>query len=122
MEVGCPYCNGGNMIDTSVSTRFQCAHCANVFEIGVPQQPQQTLNATQTNVEVNIHEQRPIVFDAAGGYKCRYCKVKVLPVWTSKVSVLGWITFAVLLFCCPPICFLGLMMHDRVRQCPACGR
>jgi hypothetical protein len=38
-----------------------------------------------------------------------------------KISADGWLTFALLLFFCPPFFWIGLLMKEEYRICATCG-
>lgn len=56
------------------------------------------------------------------GSGCRGCGSDARPVYRSEISTGGWITFAVLLSFCAPLCWIGLLMKDEYRACGECGR
>jgi DNA-directed RNA polymerase subunit M/transcription elongation factor TFIIS len=43
-------------------------------------------------------------------------------VYKSEISTAGWITFAILLAMCGPLCLIGLFMKEEYRACADCGR
>lgn len=52
---------------------------------------------------------------------CRSCGCRET-VHKSEISTAGWITFAILLAMCGPLCLIGLLMKDEFRACADCGR
>ncbi|MBY0514659.1 MAG: LITAF-like zinc ribbon domain-containing protein [Gemmataceae bacterium] len=56
------------------------------------------------------------------GFECRYCGSLEQPVTREQISVGGWIVFAVLVFACAPLCWIGLLMKEEVYHCYECGR
>ncbi len=111
MEVGCPYCGGANTVDTGVSTRFQCAHCANLFEVGVPQQAQADTAAVLSFLAAKENEI---------GFRCPFCKTKRRPNSVTTITTGGWIFFWMMLFMCFPLCFIGLAMRQQETYCSSC--
>jgi LITAF-like zinc ribbon domain len=56
------------------------------------------------------------------GFRCPYCRTREYPVIRNKVSAAGWVFFwLTCLFLCLPICWIGLLIKDTYRECPACG-
>jgi hypothetical protein len=56
------------------------------------------------------------------GYRCPYCRTREYPEIRSKISAAGWVFFwLTCLFLCWPICWIGLLITDTYRECPACG-
>jgi hypothetical protein len=39
-----------------------------------------------------------------------------------QISQAGWITFAVLIATCWPLCWIGLLMNEDYLACGDCGR
>ncbi|HEX8174732.1 MAG TPA: LITAF-like zinc ribbon domain-containing protein [Pyrinomonadaceae bacterium] len=56
----------------------------------------------------------------ATGYRCPYCKSSAPPITIEKISEGGWIVFAMLLFFCFPLFWIGLLMKDSQQFCSAC--
>ena len=54
-------------------------------------------------------------------FRCPYCQHEGLPRVTRRISTGGWVVFAVLIFCCFPLFWIGLLMHEDHRSCAACG-
>ena len=54
------------------------------------------------------------------GFECPFCHTHEPPIRRSKVSILGWIVFAVLLLTCFPLCFVGFLFTDSVPVCRHC--
>ncbi len=52
---------------------------------------------------------------------CRSCGSRET-VHRSEISTAGWVTFAILLTMCGPLCLIGLLMKDEYRACADCGR
>ena len=65
--------------------------------------------------------QYPFQTAVAYGYRCPRCGSQNLPVITRKISTAGWIVFAVLLIFTFFFFWIGLLMKEDVRVCPACG-
>lgn len=57
----------------------------------------------------------------AHGYRCPRCASQALPVHTKRISTAGWIVFAVLLVFFFPLFWIGLLIKEDVRLCPACN-
>jgi len=53
---------------------------------------------------------------------CPYCGSDEPPEYSSRISQGGWITFAILLLFCWPLCFIGLFMKEDYPICYECGR
>jgi hypothetical protein len=56
------------------------------------------------------------------GRVCDWCDSDEPPVYRRQISVAGWVTFAVLVLLCWPLCFLGLFITEDVAHCNDCGR
>lgn len=56
----------------------------------------------------------------AGVWVCRHCNTPGLPLTHTKISVGGWILFAVLLLVCFPLRFIGLTMKEHTKLCRNC--
>lgn len=52
---------------------------------------------------------------------CPYCGARAPTTVKSKISTGGWVVFAVLVFACLPLCWLGLLINEDYRLCGACG-
>jgi RNA polymerase subunit RPABC4/transcription elongation factor Spt4 len=65
--------------------------------------------------------QQPFQTGMAYGYRCPRCGSQNLPIITRKISTAGWIVFAVLLIFTFFFFWIGLLMKEDVRVCPACG-
>jgi RNA polymerase subunit RPABC4/transcription elongation factor Spt4 len=58
----------------------------------------------------------------AFGYRCPRCASQAMPNVVRKISPAGWIVFAVLLVMSMGLfCWIGLLIKEDVRLCPACG-
>jgi hypothetical protein len=57
-----------------------------------------------------------------GRFRCPYCDSDEPPAHRSDISAAGWITFAVLLMVCWPLCFIGLFIKEEYDVCRDCGR
>ena len=57
----------------------------------------------------------------AAGFRCPFCQTTLLPVASQQISTAGWVTFAVLLFTCLPLFWIGLLMKEEQRHCRQCG-
>lgn len=55
------------------------------------------------------------------GYRCPRCYSNILPQIKKKVCATGWITFALLLFIFPPLCWLGFFIKEPRSVCPRCN-
>lgn len=58
---------------------------------------------------------------AAPMFQCPMCRAADPPCERDKVSVAGWVIFAVLLLCCFPLCFIGLTQKEKWRVCSRCN-
>ena len=56
----------------------------------------------------------------AQNYRCPRCGSGALPIIERKVSTAGWIVFSVLLIFTWIFFWIGLLMKEDVRVCPAC--
>ena len=54
------------------------------------------------------------------GYHCPRCGTNALPIVKSKVSGGGWAVLILMIFFCFPLFFIGLLMREETRVCPAC--
>lgn len=57
----------------------------------------------------------------AQAYRCPSCMSQFLPRMERRISTAGWITFAVLLVFFFPLFWIGLLIKEDVRICPACN-
>jgi hypothetical protein len=55
------------------------------------------------------------------GWQCPFCKSQAPPIERVKISTAGWIVFAVLIFVCFLLCWIGLLMKERAKACSSCG-
>ena len=54
-------------------------------------------------------------------FECPYCGCEILPIRVEKISVAGWVVFAVLIVSpCFPLFFLGLFMKENYEECVEC--
>jgi hypothetical protein len=56
------------------------------------------------------------------GYSCPFCMYQGPAMMKQRISTGGWIVFAVLMFVCLPLFWIGLLMKETVPACPQCGR
>lgn len=56
----------------------------------------------------------------SNGYRCPYCNTNALPIITKKVSPAGWAVFTVLLVTTFILFWIGLLIQEERRICPAC--
>ena len=54
-------------------------------------------------------------------FSCPFCHTNLPPRSAEKISAAGWITFAVLLTVCLPLCWIGLLITEPERHCSGCG-
>jgi len=68
---------------------------------------------------------QPLAFqqpqNMAYGYRCPRCASQAFPKTVRKVSTVGWIVFAVLLAMTGIFFWIGLLIREDVRICPACN-
>ena len=64
---------------------------------------------------VNSRQQPPMT-----GYRCPYCRSTAPPFTLEKISEAGWLVFALMLFFCFPLFWIGLLMKENQRYCSAC--
>lgn len=64
---------------------------------------------------------QPQMYPAAVPMQCPYCHAYAPPRMVQKISTAGWVVFAVLLFFCFPLCWIGLLMKEDQRACNNCG-
>jgi RNA polymerase subunit RPABC4/transcription elongation factor Spt4 len=57
---------------------------------------------------------------AGAGYRCPNCQTTFPPIVQKRISSEGWIVFAALLIFCLPLFWVGLLMKEELRVCPAC--
>ena len=55
------------------------------------------------------------------GFRCPYCGTDEPPRARQRVSVAGWVVFAVLLLFCFPLCLIGLFITEEEKVCWGCG-
>lgn len=84
-----------------------------------PRQPQQVQRIPQTPPLVQMPRQHQHL---AAGYRCPNCGTNAPPITRSEISDGGWIVFILMLFLCLPLFWVGLLMRDQFRVCPACLR
>lgn len=53
-------------------------------------------------------------------HPCPYCHQEMFPIFSSKISVGGWIIFALLLVVFFPLCWIGLLIQEKIKYCPNC--
>ena len=54
-------------------------------------------------------------------FQCPYCQTAAPPVRDSRISTGGWVVFAILVFLCLPLCWIGLLMKEDYTTCRDCG-
>jgi hypothetical protein len=52
---------------------------------------------------------------------CPYCYSQEWPRERSRITNSGWIIFGLLLFCFPPLCWLGILLRETYPVCRGCG-
>jgi hypothetical protein len=59
---------------------------------------------------------------ARSGYKCPRCGSHNPPIIDSRISVAGWVVFAIMIVTgiCLPLCWIGLLMKEDYTICPMC--
>ena len=57
----------------------------------------------------------------AYGYRCPNCSSQLMPRVVKRISTAGWIIFAVLMVVFFPLFWIGLLIKEEVRLCPACN-
>jgi RNA polymerase subunit RPABC4/transcription elongation factor Spt4 len=57
----------------------------------------------------------------AQAYRCPHCMSTFTPLLERRISTAGWITFAALLVFFFPLFWIGLLIKEDVRVCPACN-
>lgn len=80
---------------------------------------------TQRSLRAPIAPPVPIPAGGPGpapGVYCPYCRMQVAPVMLQRVSAAGWVVFALLLFFCVPLCWIGVLMKESYTACGQCGR
>lgn len=55
------------------------------------------------------------------GFRCPFCDTDEYPLVGERISVGGWVVFAVLLIVFFPLFWIGLLMKERYRICYHCG-
>jgi RNA polymerase subunit RPABC4/transcription elongation factor Spt4 len=68
---------------------------------------------------------QPLAFqppqNIAHGYRCPRCASQAFPTSVRKISTAGWIVFAALMVVFFPLFWIGLLIKEDVRICPACN-
>lgn len=117
-------CNNCGRVNDE-STRL-CRYCGTVLERNAQQQ------ATETQVRYyappSMNQQGAAQFVApysapnvaGAGYRCPNCQTTFPPIAQKRISSEGWIVFAALLVFCLPLFWVGLLMKEELRVCPAC--
>ena len=62
----------------------------------------------------------PAAWPVPGVWTCPFCRFQGAPLVERKVSNAGWVVFIVLFFVTCVLCWIGLLMKEEVRRCPAC--
>jgi hypothetical protein len=57
-----------------------------------------------------------------GRYECRFCGSREESVTKQRISAGGWVTFAVLILFCWPLCWIGLLIKEDYQACYDCGK
>ncbi len=55
------------------------------------------------------------------GSQCPFCRQSARTLQVDQISTGGWIVFAVLVFFCIPLCWIGLLMRESKFKCSNCG-
>jgi predicted Zn finger-like uncharacterized protein len=127
----CPLCNTSCRIpDELVGRAVRCPSCKGEFDAvtndGPAPPPPETTDRVQNSrrppaPSPRDDDDRPRNRPAEGGFRCRKCGSTQSPVRHSQISVGGWVVFAVLVFFCAPLCWIGLLMKEEYRSCFDCG-
>ncbi len=149
IHVICPHCETrASAPEDSAGKTLSCPHCHNPFTVPVPPRtedaplrhqeaplPPPTRRSPMWDEEErdrpsryrDDHDDRPRRRDEdyedrpRRGFRCPYCGTSEPPVIRQQISVAGWVVFAVMLFVCLPLFFIGLLMNEDVRYCRDCG-
>ena len=70
------------------------------------------------------NQPRPLVYagqqDLNQPYQCPHCGSRYLPRIERRISTGGWVTFAILLVAFFPLFWIGLLIKEDYKICPAC--
>lgn len=66
-------------------------------------------------------QQRNPAASPFAGYRCPHCHSTYPPRVVKRISSEGWVVFALLLFFCFPLFWIGLLIKEEYRTCVACG-
>jgi RNA polymerase subunit RPABC4/transcription elongation factor Spt4 len=84
----------------------------------------QPLDNPTLNGNANFAQPQPFAYQQpqylTQNYRCPQCGSGALPIVERKVSTAGWIVFSVLLIFTWIFFWIGLLMKEDVRVCPAC--
>jgi predicted Zn finger-like uncharacterized protein len=114
----CPGCRTQLAVDEqSVGREVACPKCDMEFRAKPP--VSEYARPVERRQNRHVSENRRTGF--AGRSTCR-CGSDSRPIERSEISTGGWVTFAVLVWLFPPLCWIGFFIKDRYLVCSDCGR
>lgn len=121
ITVVCPECSARlKAPDHLAGKTVSCSQCRAVLSIPLPELEELTPVRLPPSVRQESHEEedRP---RKRKQFVCPFCQSEGPPETVSKVSTAGWVIFCVLLVCCFPLCFIGILIKEETRKCRTCG-
>ena len=113
----CPSCRAEVQVPENLfGQRVKCPTCGGIFTA-----PTSVGVAPESIPTAAIEPPRPAPPPPESGFRCPFCKTTRRPVIREQISVGGWIVFAVLMFVCLPLFWIGLLMKENVHYCGDCG-
>jgi transposase-like protein len=115
----CPSCRAEVQVpETLFGQRVKCPTCGGIFTAPTSVAVQQTYSPAQTE---SPRVPPPPPHQELPGFRCPFCKTTRKPQVREQISLAGWIVFAVLMFACLPLFWIGLLMKENVHYCGDCG-
>jgi DNA-directed RNA polymerase subunit RPC12/RpoP len=107
----CPKCSQKIIVPTPTVQHDEAI--LGKIEVAPEKPPLASITVNNVNTQ-NYENDRPRV-------RCSHCGSRHRPMTIQVISQTGWIVFALLLFFCFPICFIGLLLKETRLACPDCG-
>lgn len=121
--INCPSCHHELQVPDELLGRVvKCPVCERMFSTPATIEeaaPDVRTASPDTATPAKAPTDKPL--PGAEGFRCPFCQSTAKPLVREKISVGGWVVFAVMLFMCFPLFWIGLLMKDTYHVCRTCG-
>lgn len=123
-----PFINCQNCGQPNADVARICRYCGQQLQAGAartptdyatPPQPGSYAPTHDWAASGNLSPYAPPALNAEN-FRCPHCQSTAPPVVAKRISVAGWVVFALLLVFCLPFCFVGLFIKEEYRMCSWC--